>query len=35
VTSALWICGERMSVSEMVGGALILNAVVIEARRAG
>jgi len=34
VTSALWIGGERMSVTEMVGGALILTAAVIEARRA-
>ena len=25
VASALWIGGERMSVTEMVGGALILN----------
>jgi len=33
VASALWIGGERMSVSEMVGGALILTAAVIEARR--
>jgi len=34
VASALWIGGERMSVTEMVGGALILTAAVIEARRA-
>jgi drug/metabolite transporter (DMT)-like permease len=34
VASALWIGGERMSVSEIVGGALILVAAVIEARRA-
>lgn len=34
VASALWIGGERMSVIEMVGGALILTAAVIEARRA-
>jgi drug/metabolite transporter (DMT)-like permease len=34
VASALWIGGERMSVTEMVGGALILAAAVFEARRA-
>jgi drug/metabolite transporter (DMT)-like permease len=34
VASALWIGGERMSVTEMMGGALILTAAVIEARRA-
>jgi drug/metabolite transporter (DMT)-like permease len=34
VASALWIGGERMSVTEMVGGALILTATVIEAQRA-
>jgi drug/metabolite transporter (DMT)-like permease len=34
VVSALWIGGEHMSVTEMVGGALILTAAVIEARRA-
>jgi drug/metabolite transporter (DMT)-like permease len=32
--SALWIGGERMSVTEMAGCALILTAAVIEARRA-
>jgi drug/metabolite transporter (DMT)-like permease len=34
VASALWIGGERMSVTEMAGGALVLAAAVIEARRA-
>jgi drug/metabolite transporter (DMT)-like permease len=34
VASALWIGGECMSVTEMVGGALILTTAVIEARRA-
>lgn len=34
VASALWIGGERMSATEMAGGALILTAAVIEARRA-
>ncbi len=34
VASALWIGGERMSMTEMMGGALILTAAVIEARRA-
>jgi len=34
VASALWIGGERMSVTERVGAALILTVAVIEARRA-
>jgi len=34
VASALWIGSERMSVTEMLGGTLLLTVAVIEARRA-